>query len=167
MSGSPAAAISKRRREIATGVPSTAGMIPLGISSSSPSPPSNSWEEQHHMGLAPPPPPLWPQGSEAVMLLAEYRTQMAPLFPFVVIPPGIDAEELRGKRPFLWKGVMMQACHLDRVRQTERATSCCATSRPRRSRSPTRVSTSYKACRCSLLGKFPWFSLKEVSPKSR
>lgn len=60
---------------------------------------------------------LWPHPQEAEVLLQEYQTQMAHLFPFIVIPQDVTAAELRVKRPFLWKAVMMEACHLDGSRQ--------------------------------------------------
>jgi hypothetical protein len=42
---------------------------------------------------------------------------MEHLFPFVVIPPGTGCDQLRLQRPFLWKAIMMEACHLDGSRQ--------------------------------------------------
>ncbi|KHO11616.1 Winged helix-turn-helix transcription repressor DNA-binding protein [Metarhizium robertsii ARSEF 23] len=50
---------------------------------------------------APPPP-----DSDDV-LLELYRTQMLPVFPFVVIPPSISASELRSNRPFLMSAIRM------------------------------------------------------------
>lgn len=51
------------------------------------------------------------------MMLETYKANMAPLFPFVVVPPHMSSDQLRKQRPFLWKGVIMQACHLDCARQ--------------------------------------------------
>lgn len=51
------------------------------------------------------------------MMLEDYKAYMAPLFPFVVVPPHMTSDQLRKERPFLWKGVIMQACHLDCARQ--------------------------------------------------
>ncbi|KAK0711171.1 hypothetical protein B0H67DRAFT_278024 [Lasiosphaeris hirsuta] len=62
-------------------------------------------------------PVQWPEGEEAEQLLAEYQTHMAHLYPFAVVPPCMNAAELRRERPFLWKAVMMEACQLDGVRQ--------------------------------------------------
>lgn len=60
---------------------------------------------------------LWPHPREAKKLLAEYRSSLEGLFPFVVIPPDMTSEEMREQRPFLWKGIMMETCHLDGMRQ--------------------------------------------------
>jgi len=60
---------------------------------------------------------LWPHPAEAEALLAEHQANMARLFPFIVIRPDMTAAELRAQRPFLWKAVMMEACHLDGNRQ--------------------------------------------------
>lgn len=59
---------------------------------------------------------VWPSGEDANTLLAEYR-RMEHLFPFVVIPPGLGCSQIRQQRPFLWKAIMMAACHLDGSRQ--------------------------------------------------
>ncbi|OIW33841.1 hypothetical protein CONLIGDRAFT_570391 [Coniochaeta ligniaria NRRL 30616] len=59
---------------------------------------------------------LWPAGEDADTLLAGYR-DMEHLFPFVVIPPGMSCDQIRQQRPFLWKAIMMEACHLDGPRQ--------------------------------------------------
>lgn len=61
--------------------------------------------------------PWWPRGEEAEQMLEDYKIHMAPLFPFVVVPPHMTSDELRKQRPFLWRGVIMQACHLDCARQ--------------------------------------------------
>jgi hypothetical protein len=61
---------------------------------------------------------LWPTGPDADALLAEYRgMERLHLFPFVVVPAGLGSTHLRQQRPFLWKAVMMEACHLDGSRQ--------------------------------------------------
>ncbi|QPG95039.1 hypothetical protein C2857_007535 [Epichloe festucae Fl1] len=52
-------------------------------------------------GSAPPPP-----DSDDV-LLELFRTQMQPLFPFVIIPPSISASELQASRPFLMSAIRM------------------------------------------------------------
>ncbi|POS71250.1 hypothetical protein DHEL01_v210357 [Diaporthe helianthi] len=61
--------------------------------------------------------PEWPLGDEAEQRLAEYREHMEPIFPFIVIPRHMNSEQLRAKRPFLWKAVMMQTLFLNAGRQ--------------------------------------------------
>jgi hypothetical protein len=39
------------------------------------------------------------------------------IFPFIVIPRNMNSEQLRKKRPYLWKAVMMQTLVLDASRQ--------------------------------------------------
>ncbi len=52
-----------------------------------------------------------PKHEEAFLLL-EFRTQMAPQYPFVVIPPEATSESLRKERPMLWKAILTAAsCH--------------------------------------------------------
>lgn len=58
-----------------------------------------------------------PVEGEAERLLADYREYMEPLFPFVVIPRAMSADQLRKEKPFLWKAVMMQALYTDPSRQ--------------------------------------------------
>ncbi|KAK3333658.1 hypothetical protein B0T19DRAFT_440404 [Cercophora scortea] len=65
----------------------------------------------------PPPPQLWPEEDEAASLLAEYTTHLSHLFPFAVVPPRMTSFELRQRKPFFWKAIMMEACHLDGARQ--------------------------------------------------
>lgn len=60
---------------------------------------------------------FWPQADEAEEMLREYREGSEGHFVFVTIPPNTTAEELRRKRPYVWKAVMMTACHLDGPRQ--------------------------------------------------
>jgi hypothetical protein len=52
-------------------------------------------------GDAPPPP-----DSDDV-LLELYRTQMQPVFPFVIIPPSVSASDLRASQPFLMSAIRM------------------------------------------------------------
>ncbi|KAK4227718.1 protein priB [Podospora fimiseda] len=59
----------------------------------------------------------WPEGEEAEELLNEYQKHIAHLFPFAVIPLSMTSRELREERPFLWKSVMVEACHHDGQRQ--------------------------------------------------
>ncbi|KAK7430087.1 hypothetical protein QQZ08_003478 [Neonectria magnoliae] len=59
----------------------------------------------------------WPTPQEAEMLLNNYRTVHAELFPFVVVSDTVTSLELRQDRPFVWKAVMMVGCFLDGARQ--------------------------------------------------
>lgn len=56
---------------------------------------------------------LWPQPGEAEVILETYRNVAAGLFPFVVVPETIRANEMKAERPFLWKAIMMVGCFLD------------------------------------------------------
>ncbi len=60
---------------------------------------------------------LWPLPNEADVLMQEYRDHLASIFPFVIVPAGLSAAEARIHRPFLWKAIMMTACHMDGARQ--------------------------------------------------
>lgn len=51
--------------------------------------------------------PEVPASEEA--LLSIYRTRLSPQFPFVIIPDGLTASELRRSRPFLAKTIRMVA----------------------------------------------------------
>ncbi|KAL8349586.1 hypothetical protein RB598_005108 [Gaeumannomyces tritici] len=61
---------------------------------------------------------VWLNPTEAAFLLREYHEHMQHLFPFVVVPAHVSSDELRRQRPFLWKAVMTEACHMDGRRQT-------------------------------------------------
>lgn len=50
---------------------------------------------------------IWPTPAEAEVMLQDYKDIKSRLFPFVVVPPGMSEAELRVKRPFLWKGIMV------------------------------------------------------------
>lgn len=77
----------------------------------------------------PPPPPasapvpaglsdaVLPSTHEAAHLLEFYSTEMAPLFPFVVIPKSVTVEDLRLEKPILYLVIMMAACQHDMQRQ--------------------------------------------------
>lgn len=52
-------------------------------------------------------------------MLERYKSTKASLFPFVVIPPGMSEVELRTKRPFLWKGIMVAERFFDGTGQIE------------------------------------------------
>ena len=60
---------------------------------------------------------IWPQDSEAEVMLSKFRKYLTPLFPFVIIPDYVTSEQLRSGRPTLWKAVMMATCQLDGARQ--------------------------------------------------
>jgi hypothetical protein len=57
------------------------------------------------------------QPNEAANLVLEYRTQMAPQFPFVVIPPDETPESLRLGRPMLWGAIVTAASYHDPSQQ--------------------------------------------------
>ncbi|KAK0623443.1 hypothetical protein B0T14DRAFT_516266 [Immersiella caudata] len=59
----------------------------------------------------------WPDGEEAETLLVIYKENLAHLFPFAVVPPQLSSYELREKKPFFWKAVMMEAYLNDGARQ--------------------------------------------------
>ncbi|KLU84272.1 hypothetical protein MAPG_03316 [Magnaporthiopsis poae ATCC 64411] len=61
---------------------------------------------------------VWLDAVEAALLLKEYHEHLKGLFPFVVVPANLSSEELRRQRPFLWKAIMIEACHMDGRRQT-------------------------------------------------
>lgn len=63
----------------------------------------------------------WPRPSEAAMMLEWYKEAMAPVFPFVVVPPHLSAAELRRQRPILWKAMAMAACFYDGPKQLQLA----------------------------------------------
>ncbi|RDW57110.1 hypothetical protein BP6252_13856 [Coleophoma cylindrospora] len=54
---------------------------------------------------------------EAIELLEQYRTQMSPFFPFVVVPADLASLDHRRQRPFLWRAVKMAALWQEGVRQ--------------------------------------------------
>ena len=93
----------------------------LGASTSMPpiaTPPSSTGEVPRD--TAPPPlagPVQWPEGDEAQTYLNLHRTHITQLYPFVVIPPHMTAEQLRTQRPFTWKAIMVEGCLLDGPRQ--------------------------------------------------
>ncbi|KAH8880399.1 hypothetical protein GQ53DRAFT_669908 [Thozetella sp. PMI_491] len=61
--------------------------------------------------------PGWPEGEEAEAFLRLYKTNMTHLFPFAIVPPHMTAAQLRMQKPFFWKAVMMEACHMNGARQ--------------------------------------------------
>jgi hypothetical protein len=72
-----------------------------------------SHPKQHQDGTA----SVWPRGDEAEALLDVYRKNLAHLFPFAVVRPGLSSAELRERRPLFWKAIMMVACLFDALRQ--------------------------------------------------
>ncbi|KUJ06341.1 uncharacterized protein LY89DRAFT_413077 [Mollisia scopiformis] len=54
---------------------------------------------------------------ECAFLLLEFRTQMSPQFPFVVISPDATSESLLREKPMLWKAVMTAASYHKPIRQ--------------------------------------------------
>jgi len=54
---------------------------------------------------------------EGAWILLEFRTLMAPQFPFVVIHPDATSESLRNERPMLWKAIVTAASCLKPSRQ--------------------------------------------------
>lgn len=61
---------------------------------------------------------IWPLPEDATGLLADYHDLWAVTFPFIVVPPDMTSEDLRDKRPFLWKAIMLTATFFDAARQT-------------------------------------------------
>ncbi|KAJ5203463.1 hypothetical protein N7449_005542 [Penicillium cf. viridicatum] len=48
--------------------------------------------------------------AEGQLLMKVYFEKMFPLFPFIMIPPSVTAEELRREKPFLYLNIFMIAC---------------------------------------------------------
>ncbi|KAL2428740.1 hypothetical protein ABEF95_006154 [Exophiala dermatitidis] len=55
--------------------------------------------------------------TEAQLILHAFRNDMAPFFPFVVIPPTMSIDQLKRKSPFLSLSAIMVGCRHDKVRQ--------------------------------------------------
>lgn len=51
-----------------------------------------------------------PGAAEGQLLMEVFFKRMFPLFPFLMIPPHITAEELRREKPFLYLNISMVAC---------------------------------------------------------
>ncbi|EGX96847.1 hypothetical protein CCM_01505 [Cordyceps militaris CM01] len=83
-------------------------------SASPPAAPRAGWEAEafQHMDS------IWPLPEDAATLLTEYHALWAETFPFIVVPRDMTSEDLRDKRPFLWKGIMLTASFFDAARQT-------------------------------------------------
>lgn len=63
-----------------------------------------------------------PNFEEGAKLMEDFSNQMAPLFPFVLIPAGTTSEALYQEKPFLYRIITMVACKNGR-RQREIAKS--------------------------------------------
>ena len=48
---------------------------------------------------------------EANLLLNRWRDQVAPLFPFIIVPPSHSAQDLQRDRPFLLRAILCVASH--------------------------------------------------------
>ncbi|KAF9871639.1 hypothetical protein CkaCkLH20_10837 [Colletotrichum karsti] len=59
----------------------------------------------------------WPLNNEFSIMLQTFKDDLQPLYPFVIVPPHMSPARLAAERPYLWKGIMMTACHLDATRQ--------------------------------------------------
>lgn len=62
-------------------------------------------------------PPPWPVGDEADAMLRRFHEVLAHLSPFVMVPRDLTSEQLRVRRPFLWKGVMLSCAFTNGQRQ--------------------------------------------------
>ena len=51
-----------------------------------------------------------PSDLEGKRFFEVFMTKMVPLFPFVVLPPGMTAEKLRREKPFLYLNISIVAC---------------------------------------------------------
>lgn len=56
---------------------------------------------------------------EATILLDEFHEMFEHLFPFIVVSKELSSEELRDRRPYLWKAIMMVAVLFDGARQVK------------------------------------------------
>lgn len=96
--------------------------VPDGASPHSEGPSPESHESVAGSAPVPETPPTaeevpWPSGAEADALLRRFRVEMEPRYPFVITPPDMDAAQLALRHPFLFKGVVVTACHVDAFRQ--------------------------------------------------
>jgi hypothetical protein len=72
------------------------------------SPPDASWQNRSPLVLLDD--NFLPSIHEAQLSMDLFRTKMVPLFPFVVVPANMTADELQQKKPFLYLSIMMAAC---------------------------------------------------------
>jgi hypothetical protein len=59
-----------------------------------------------------------PSDSEGEMILQTFRSEMEPLFPFVVTVPSMTFRDLKEKKPFLVLTILMVGCRHDQIQQT-------------------------------------------------
>ncbi|KAF2092450.1 hypothetical protein NA57DRAFT_50220 [Rhizodiscina lignyota] len=77
---------------------------------SAPSPHSSPFHVGGSSQPLPPSPPLYePKTDEAEGYLDLFRTRMLPCFPFIFMPPSVNAEQLRRERPFLFRAIVAVA----------------------------------------------------------
>jgi hypothetical protein len=62
---------------------------------------------------------LWPLPGEAEKLIEYFHSIMAPLFPFIVVRRAVPEIDLRTRRPYLWKSIMVASTLCDGPRQVE------------------------------------------------
>jgi hypothetical protein len=60
-----------------------------------------------------------PDGNEAILLLRHFRSEMAPLFPFVSMDDSVTTVQLRHQKPLLYMSTVMIACQTDVNRQSD------------------------------------------------
>ncbi|KAL0931652.1 tRNA processing endoribonuclease [Colletotrichum truncatum] len=97
--------------------------VPMdGTSDTSPAPSSSTFDghhtlSSHNNSQSEPAESPWPLNNESNLMLQTFKDELQPLYPFVIVPPHMGPAELAAERPYLWKGIMMTACHLDATRQ--------------------------------------------------
>lgn len=109
----PATSTSPMLDDAATTASSPAETVKKPAKSSSA--PRQLWDNEafQHMDS------LWPQPDEAGPMLDEFRDMWEGVFPFIILPRGLSPEQVRDRRPFLWKAVMMVTCFFDGARQVK------------------------------------------------
>lgn len=78
-------------------------------------PSSSEWKSDKYGKLE----SLWPMPDEATILLDEFHEMFEHLFPFIVVSKELKSEELRDRRPYLWKAIMMVTVLFDGPRQVK------------------------------------------------
>lgn len=56
---------------------------------------------------------LWPMPDEATFLLAVFHATFEEVFPFIIVSKELTSEQLRDRRPYLWKAIMMVSVLFD------------------------------------------------------
>jgi hypothetical protein len=79
--------------------------------------PGSSSSQSSAFAPQPPAPGFDIGRQDEALLLLEFRTQMAPQFPFVVISPDSTSESLRRERPMLWRSIVVAASYHNPRRQ--------------------------------------------------